>query len=589
MNTQPGIPSPGIQLPAQIHSNEVSPTEQRSPYKALSLSSPSPGRHPPTPLTAPSPLQILRRNLMARTSPESPRFVSPQTKFSKLPESRPFRHQHHASASLAPMAPRRDEFRNAPMSAPGPRDRRSLTPNARFAATPSIPGSPALSAHSTISQTKPLLFFAIAKNSAQEVERLLQDGEVKPNDKAGPEDLPALAFTLANEQLSDKTQIVKSLLSHGADPSSVLHRTTGSGQFDDADLALTTRIEQGMNPAIRYYLNRKQMTIPALQAELLEKHNFGGLTRAGFSIIGQDAALEELIRVVAGHCRRQALNPLVVVFSGGPGCGKSLLASKIGPLLHVPYFTVNMTNLRNEAALFNYISMTTKVGQPQVLTPHSSAFIPLIRIQIPLMDFLRNNQGQRCVVVLEEIEKAADKTVWHSLLMPWELGKATVISPTTNEQIDIDTSQVIWIATSNSGDDATLKFFAERSRPSERGESALVRLAHNPRPREDNFTRKDYLQLMQAVRKRLGELLGSSMISRVSSVLPFLPFTEDEVYALASESLSAMRAEQKGDQNYQDVDWEELLQQAVGEYIPGEGARSVHRAVQRAFDEIAEW
>ncbi|CAE6540386.1 unnamed protein product [Rhizoctonia solani] len=573
MNTQPGIPSPGIQLPAQIHSNEVSPTEQRSPYKALSLSSPSPGRHPPTPLTAPSPLQILRRNLMARTSPESPRFVSPQTKFSKLPESRPFRHQHHASASLAPMAPRRDEFRNAPMSAPGPRDRRSLTPNARFAATPSIPGSPALSAHSTISQTKPLLFFAIAKNSAQEVERLLQDGEVKPNDKAGPEDLPALAFTLANEQLSDKTQIVKSLLSHGADPSSVLHRTTGSGQFDDADLALTTRIEQGMNPAIRYYLNRKQMTIPALQAELLEKHNFGGLTRAGFSIIGQDAALEELIRVVAGHCRRQALNPLVVVFSGGPGCGKSLLASKIGPLLHVPYFTVNMTNLRNEAALFNYISMTTKVGQPQ----------------IPLMDFLRNNQGQRCVVVLEEIEKAADKTVWHSLLMPWELGKATVISPTTNEQIDIDTSQVIWIATSNSGDDATLKFFAERSRPSERGESALVRLAHNPRPREDNFTRKDYLQLMQAVRKRLGELLGSSMISRVSSVLPFLPFTEDEVYALASESLSAMRAEQKGDQNYQDVDWEELLQQAVGEYIPGEGARSVHRAVQRAFDEIAEW
>ncbi|KAG8731753.1 hypothetical protein FRC11_002544, partial [Ceratobasidium sp. 423] len=573
MSTNPGILNATTQSPIQSISDEVSPTEQRTPYKALSLSSPSPGRQPATPLTTPSPLQILRRNLMARTSPESPRFLSPQTRFTNLPETRPFRHQHHASASLAPTIHMRDEFRNAPMSAPGPRDRRSLTPNTRFAATPSIPGSPAQSMHSTISQAKPLLFFAIAKNSAQEVERLLQDGEVKPNDKAGPEDLPALAFALANEQLSDKTQIVKSLLSHGADPSSVLHPKTGSGQFDDADLALTTRIEQGMNPAIRYYLNRKQMTIPAPQAELLEKNNFGGLTRAGFSIIGQDAALEELIRVVAGHCRRQALNPLVVVFSGGPGCGKSLLASKIGPLLHVPYFTVNMTNLRNEAALFNYISMTAKVGQPQ----------------IPLVDFLRNNQGQRCVVVLEEIEKAADKTVWHSLLMPWEWGKATVISPTTNEQIDIDTSQVIWIATSNSGDDATLKFFAERSRPTERGESALVRLAHNPRPKEDNFTRKDYLQLMQAVRKRLGELLGSSMISRVSSVLPFLPFTEDEVYALASESLSAMRSEQKGDQSYEDVDWEELLQQAVGEYIPGEGARSVHRAVQRAFDEIAGW
>jgi hypothetical protein len=99
--------------------------------------------------------------------------------------------------------------------------------------------------------------------------------------------------------------------------------------------------------------------------------------------------------------------------------------------------------------------------------------------------------------------------------MPWEWGKATVISPASNEQIDIDTSKVIWIATSNSGDDATLKFFAERSRPSHAGgyerpgESALARLAHSPRP-ADNFTRKDYLQLMQAVRKRLGELLGVS-------------------------------------------------------------------------------
>ncbi|KAG8688880.1 hypothetical protein FRC08_011215 [Ceratobasidium sp. 394] len=94
---------------------------------------------------------------------------------------------------------------------------------------------------------------------------------------------------------------------------------------------------------------------------------------------------------------------------------------------------------------------------------------------------------------------------------------------------------------------------------------------------------------MQAVRKRLGELLGSSMISRVSSVLPFLPFTEEEVLALASESLSAMREAQKSDQDLEDVDWDDLLQQAVGEYIPGEGARSVHRAVQRAFDEITEW
>ncbi|QRV80448.1 AAA domain protein [Ceratobasidium sp. AG-Ba] len=548
-----------------------SPNSQSVRFKPLS--SPN-GRSPITPLPDHSPLNILRRNLATRPGSVSPGLLSPQTRLTTLSESRSSRHQHHGSLA-APTITRHEDLRNGPASAPLHQNRQSLTPAARFGGASPRPGSPTFSVQSAVSQTKPLLFFAIAKNSAQEVERLLQEGEVEPNDKAGPDDLPALAFTLANEQLTDKTQIVKSLLSHGADPSSVLDRKSGSGEFDDTELALSSRIEQGINPAIRYYLNRKRMTIPAPQAELLEKNNFGGLTRAGFSIIGQDAALDELIRVVAGHCRRQTLNPLVIVFSGGPGCGKSLLASKIGPLLHVPYFTVNMTNLRNESSLWHYISMTTKPGSPQV----------------PLVDFLRVNEGQRCVVVLEEIEKAADKTVWHSLLMPWEWGKATVITPTTNEQIDIDTSKVIWIASSNSGDDATLKFFAERSRPSHvaPGESALTRLAHRPRENDQNFTRKDYLQLMQAVRKRLGELLGSSIISRVSSVLPFLPFTEDEVLALASESLSAMREAQNADQDLEDVDWDSLLQQAVGEYIPGEGARSVHRAVQRAFDEITEW
>ncbi|KAG8701994.1 hypothetical protein FRC08_003762, partial [Ceratobasidium sp. 394] len=442
---------PTLKISFEGPSTEFDPSARSAPFRntldgpppsAQSIrfkpSSPPNSRSPRTPLPAHSPLQILRRNMMTRSGSDSPGFHSPQARSTNLPESRSVSHQHHGS--LAPTSMYHEDPRNGSMSAPLHRDRRSLTPVARFGGTSPRPGSPAFSTQSAISQTKPLLFFAIAKNSAQEVERLLQEGEVQPNDKAGPEDLPALAFALANEQLSDKTQIVKSLLSHGADPASVLHRKSGSGVFDDAELALSSRIEQGINPAIRYYLNRKRMTIPAQQAELLELNKFGALTRAGFSIIGQDSALDELIRVVAGHCRRQTLNPLVIVFSGGPGCGKSLLASKIGPLLHVPYFTVNMTNLRNEASLFQYISMTTKPGSPQ----------------IPLADFLKINEGQRCVVVLEEIEKAADKTVWHSLLMPWEWGKATIISPTTNEQLDIDTTKVIWIATSNSGDDATL-------------------------------------------------------------------------------------------------------------------------------------
>ncbi|KAG8900451.1 hypothetical protein FRC01_010133, partial [Tulasnella sp. 417] len=57
--------------------------------------------------------------------------------------------------------------------------------------------SAASSAASSVA--KPLLFFAIASDDVKEVERLLSSGEANANDRAGPDDLPALLFTMGNE------------------------------------------------------------------------------------------------------------------------------------------------------------------------------------------------------------------------------------------------------------------------------------------------------------------------------------------------------------------------------------------------------
>jgi len=109
--------------------------------------------------------------------------------------------------------------------------------------------SPSL-APSETSPTRPALFFAIASNSAEQVEQVLARGEALAEDRAGPDDLPALAFALGNDQLTDKTAIIKTLLMHGSDPASVgLH---GSGGLSDADSGLYQRIEEAMmNPAIK--------------------------------------------------------------------------------------------------------------------------------------------------------------------------------------------------------------------------------------------------------------------------------------------------------------------------------------------------
>jgi hypothetical protein len=88
------------------------------------------------------------------------------------------------------------------------------------------------------------------------VARILANGEAHPDDRAGPDDLPALVFSLANDQLKNKTEIVKTLLSHGADPSVVEHLVS----LDEADeqqdssfseFPLSQKIKEGMNPAIR--------------------------------------------------------------------------------------------------------------------------------------------------------------------------------------------------------------------------------------------------------------------------------------------------------------------------------------------------
>lgn len=117
----------------------------------------------------------------------------------------------------------------------------------------------------SVSPSHPRLFFALASDSPAEVDELLANGAAHPNDKAGPQDLPALVFALSNEQLKNKIEIVKVLLGHGADASVVEHlisdTTTGKG-FINADgedegnplsdpSPLERRIRDSLNPAIK--------------------------------------------------------------------------------------------------------------------------------------------------------------------------------------------------------------------------------------------------------------------------------------------------------------------------------------------------
>jgi hypothetical protein len=112
-----------------------------------------------------------------------------------------------------------------------------------------------------IGTPKPTLLFAIASDDVAEVRRVLESGDAQPNDQVGPQS--ALAFTLTNDKLTNKLDIVKSLLAFGADTSVLRSAEQNpprrpSPTSDESGTSSPERppctMLEGMDPATRYVL-----------------------------------------------------------------------------------------------------------------------------------------------------------------------------------------------------------------------------------------------------------------------------------------------------------------------------------------------
>ena len=73
-------------------------------------------------------------------------------------------------------------------------------------------------------------------------------------------------------------------------------------------------------------------------------------------------------------------------------------------------------------------------------------------------------------------------------------------------------------------------------------------------------------------------------MSRVTAVLPFVPFTEEEKLAIASEAILALGDERASE--FSAEEFERLAGQCVAEYVKSEGARSLYRSVSTHLMEL---
>jgi len=261
-----------------------------------------------------------------------------------------------------------------------------------------------------IATPRPTLMFAIASDDVSQVQQVLDNGEANPNDQVGPQS--ALKFALTNDQLTNRLEIVKTLLAYGADPAGLRDSSSGGqehsrrssvvisgsspahvghslnaseiGGQKEVDPAFEAMKSQ-MDPATRYFINRADAPKNRCTSALIHRSFFRPLTRMRYDIIGQDCAFEQLFRCLSIQSQNLSVSPLVVMLCGPSGHGKSLFARKFGSLLGVPTHTVNMTTLRSTHDLWQSYSMSP-YEEPSTLT---------------LAEFLTDNEGKRCVVVLD--------------------------------------------------------------------------------------------------------------------------------------------------------------------------------------------
>lgn len=294
-------------------------------------------------------------------------------------------------------------------------------------------------------------------------------------------------------------------------------------------------VMEQLDPATRYYIARADAPQTRRTSALIHRSVFRPLAKVRYDLVGQDRAIEQLFRALS----MPSMAPIVVLLCGPSGHGKSLLARKFGSLLDVPTHTVNMTTLRS----------THDIWRSHSMSPYESPS------DYTLAEFLITNEGKRCVVVLDEIEKTEDEKYLSSLLMPWELGRCSFDA----SQRHIDVSRVVWLGTSNIGHDLVFEHQETRREP------------------DLQMSRDEYVDLMTMLRPHVSARLGPSLSSRITTVVPFVPFTIEEKMAIAAEAVLTLTA--KSTAAVPPATVEMIVRKSLDSYLPVEGARSLYRAV----------
>ncbi|KAL8781309.1 MAG: hypothetical protein Q9213_006057 [Squamulea squamosa] len=304
----------------------------------------------------------------------------------------------------------------------------------------------------------PILFFAVEQNSPELVRLLCRAGADASQPARFGNNLPVLAYCImtAEYNLSDTTDALSALLAMGADP------------YDLPQDMWCNYIQNPtkVGPKVPEGENATHLWSDRLAARTVQEW-------------------------LTSHALHHIEMPLVLLFTGPSGHGKTELAKRMGELLSLPLLKIDCTQIR----------FTTDLFGPQA--PYAGH-----QAGSPLNNFPTDQSGQKAVVFLDEFEKTTND-VHKSLLLLFDEG-FYVDHRTVGKRADC--TKIIWVLASNQGVEMIQKYWDNH-------------LAGKP----------EYAQLQipidslqRNLEKSFQRTLGAPLTGRLSAIIPFLPFTQEE-------------------------------------------------------------
>ncbi|KUI61232.1 Chaperone protein ClpB [Cytospora mali] len=344
--------------------------------------------------------------------------------------------------------------------------------------------------------------------------------------------LLATAVALGGSFKNDTTDVVSTLLSLGASPLAIPKAfympptrdlpPEGPGDQEMPELAQKHGLMSWCTPSARALLadrlNYRQRCNMCMSS-LLKPHgtrvkqvtrykDAENLLGVPYFLIGQTQAAQFLIKRLLQHLAKPPNTPLVMVFAGPSGHGKTELARKLGELISLEMEIVDCTNKSDEKEMFGARS-------PYQGWEKGS----------PLNNFLARKAGTRCIVFLDEFEKTTEE-VCQTLLLPFQNGE---YEDRTTKGV-VDCSKTIWILATNAFDTTIHDFCKSKY-------DALFRST------DQTAIQKIVRGLCKTLRTEAISKFGAPLTGRITEFVPFLTFSDAEQAAVTHKYLTEVGKE----------------------------------------------